>query len=148
MPVCEMCGEGGPLFRALIEGATLSVCQTCAKMGKVLAAPQPSLRAKTKPRIAAPEIVERLVDDFSSRIQQARQKLGLTQKEFAAKLAERETAVSKMEAGEYEPPIDIARRFEHILRVRLIEKDEEAGAMLKGEKTGPLTIGDIIKVKK
>jgi putative transcription factor len=155
-----MCGGAGPLARAVIEGVEMSVCNACSAMGKVLV---PAPRAEPKkgsfstamqkpkpaPHPVSSEPDERLIDNFAEKMRHLRERSGLTQKDFAAKICERETIVSKIESGSYQPPIEVVRRWEKILHARLIESDEEKGMVIENNKDDDdLTIGDIIKVKK
>ena len=148
MVVCEMCGKSGPLFRAVVEGSELSVCESCGKFGRVLR--RPAVFA-SKPQSFAPkmpESAEVIVEDFARLIREAREKSNLTQKEFALKLNEKESVVQKLESGSFTPPIDMARKLEKLLKIVLVEDEKEEKVESQKRASGPLTIGDLIKVKK
>jgi putative transcription factor len=151
MAPCELCGREAPLLTTLVEGTELRVCQACGKYGKALKplSRSPGTAAKAaavKPRIME---VEYIVSDFGSRIRNARERRGLSQKDFARLLAEKESIVSKLEAGAFEPSVALARKLEHLLGLVLVEKRQaEVGAEApKPGKDDALTIGDIIRVK-
>ncbi len=147
MTVCELCGKAAPLFRAMVEGSELNVCAACGKYGKMLQRPVMRVAQKA-PVQKAPEPSEVVVSDYAQRIRSAREKSGMTQKEFALKLNEKESIIQKVENGLFVPPIDMAKKLERLLRIKLVEveQEEEVSAGKKG--SGPLTIGDIINLKK
>ncbi len=123
----------------------MNVCTGCGKFGKMVAKPV------SRPKISAqkaPEIVETVVADFAARIRNAREKSGMTQKDFAMRINEKESIVQKLEAGSFVPPISMAKKLEKLLKIALVEvEQEEQGASQKGA-SATLTIGDIISVKK
>lgn len=144
MASCELCGKDTELVSALVEGTTLNVCASCGRHGRVLARPR-----ATKPKHAKKaeiDVVESLVDDFGERLRRAREKSGLTQKEFARKLNEKESVLQKIETGQFRPTIEAARRFERILGITLVESSsvEQVVQKKKSESNG-LTIGDVLK---
>ncbi len=144
---CEMCGKETELFRAVIEGTELSVCEKCGKFGKVIKRVQEFSNSAVKKNIMRePEIVEVLVEDFAQKIKSIREKLGLTQKDFARKINERESALHKIETGHYKPTIETARRYEQILNIKLVETvTQDAVEQLPKSKSAGLTLGDFIK---
>ena len=143
MGVCEMCGSDGALMRAVVEGTELHVCANCGKFGKVLQRPQ-SVKVE---KIVKPEIVERIVGGFGTRIREARESQGLTQKEFALKLNEKESLIQKWESESQAPQVSTGRKLEKILKIRLVEADSEDAAQAQKKGSGPLTIGDLMKKK-
>lgn len=144
MGVCELCGKESRMITAIIEGTRLNVCSGCAKMGKIVH--KPVVRERIA-REAKPEVVEILVSDFGKRIREAREKSGLTQKEFAQKLNEKESIMHKIESGGFRPTIEKAKRFERALKIKLVEVSEETPAEITKGKSSALTIGDIIEIK-
>lgn len=156
---CDMCGADSQLVLAEIEGVRLQVCITCARFGKVLKMvpkPEPEVKRKAaakgaeKPEVIAapPEPEWVLVKDFAERIREKRESLGLKQKEFALKIAEKESLLHKIETGGFTPGIDLARKIERILNITILEKTEQFEAELPKAKDSGLTLGDIIAVKK
>ncbi len=123
----------------------MTVCAGCGKFGKIVAKP---VSRQKMPVQKAPEIVETVVADFAARIRNAREKSGTTQKDFAMRINEKESIVQKLEAGSFVPPISLAKKLEKLLKIQLVEvEQEEKGTSQKGA-TATLTIGDIISVKK
>jgi len=149
---CEMCGkETEDLYNAIIEGTNLKVCERCAKHGKIIKKIKPFVLPKKIKRIAQPkepemEIVEAVVDDYAKKIRDARSKSGMTQKEFAKKINEKESLLHKIETGAFKPSLPTAKKLQKILRIKLVEeREEEEIEMPKEKKGGALTIGDILK---
>jgi putative transcription factor len=152
---CELCGKETEPYTALVEGTELKVCEGCSSMGKVLKKPKPPVVKKAKKRISVvrekevvKEMVSVLVEDFAKRIRTAREKKGMTQKEFASRINEKESILHKMETGGFKPPMPLAKKLEKLLRIKLIEKVEAEEEKIKGpkSKSGALTIGDILKL--
>ncbi len=157
MGMCDMCGAEEQLFLTDIEGTKLNVCKNCAKFGKVIAevraqeeAPKKDMREEKagRPARRASELVQVVSEDFSERIKNAREKLGLKQEELAKKMAERASLIQKMEQGQFTPSISLARKLENHLRIKLIEQHEEKhdGKFRSGGAS--LTIGDMLELKK
>ena len=146
--MCEMCGTEAKLLHVDIEGVKLNVCQKCGKFGKVIA----EVRSKAPAmKISKPEsqgqLVQVLIEDYAARIGQARQNLGFKQKELAKLMRERESLIQKVESGQFEPSVRLARKFENHLRIKLVEQHQEKHEKnIKTEKA-TLTIGDMIQLK-
>jgi putative transcription factor len=148
-----MCGKvDDNLLRTIVEGVELTVCNNCSKFGKVLGQLRREL-PKPKPRYAAPqkeEVQEGIVDDYHEIIKRKRESLGISQKDFALKLSEKESIVHKLETGHFEPPLSLARKLEKMLGVKLVHKvkDEEIEGTSKKKSGDGFTLGDFIKVRK
>ena len=134
----------------MIEGSKLSVCDGCSKLGRVMSRPQPiaSRKASAPAKIAVSEPIETIVAEFAKLIRNAREKKGMTQAEFALKLSEKESVIQKLESGAITPPVSLARKLEKILHITLVEFEKGSDDRVESTKTGPLTIGDLIKLKK
>jgi len=146
---CEICGKEGYMYKALVEGTELTVCDKCARLGK---------GAKLIPRIShkkeiqkqetittEPETIQSIVQDYGPKIRKARMKLDMTQEEFAKKLNIKESILQKIENSAFEPPVDMAEKLEKILHIRLIEETETEKVTITKEKTDVMTIGDVIR---
>ena len=161
---CEMCGAEAkpPLKRIKIEGAELSVCNSCAKYGvEIQGAPRTStaqpvkisdssgVRPTTsyKGRDMFDQMGGDLVEDYADRIKEARIKLGMTQKDLALAMMERELLVRKIEKGELIPEEDVRKKLEKILSIRLIDSSESETASLHHTRMNT-TMGDVIRIKK
>ena len=160
MTGCEMCGSTKePQVSAVIEGTQLTVCQQCSSFGKIL---KQIIPLQTQKANASTERImqhthsnitkthEVVVPQFSQLLRQAREKLGMTQKEFAQKISEKESVLQHYETGKLEPSLEQAKRLEKTLGIKLIElhssEDMTVVDNLKSKKTGGLTIGDMLKI--
>lgn len=90
-----------------------------------------------------------LVEDFGRLIREARERMGLTQEELASQLNERATIIKKIESGEFRPSIDLAKRIERILKIRIVvpsvEGDlAELSRYLEKGKPAGVTLGDLL----
>ena len=130
----------------------MNVCQECSKFGKVVSQVSKPV-ARDRPRFfSAPakpeEKTEILVEDYSSIIKKRRETMGLSQKDFASKLNEKESTIHKLETGHFEPNLSLARKLEKILGVKLVEEYKESFEKGKQQKEAGFTLGDFIKIRK
>ena len=149
---CDLCGRTTEsLANAIIEGVQLDVCTECAKFGKVIAIKRPSAKEQIK-QIAKQqekeEKIELLVENYAEIIKKKREEIGLTQKEFANRINEKESTIHKIETGALEPPLHLAKKLENALGIKLIEQHEEIHENLRKSRIEGFTLGDFINVKK
>ncbi len=147
-----MCGKEGLLSVTEIENTELLVCDPCSSFGKVTQRHVEELKEeglKQKPKkFIEDDVIEILVEDYNKKIKDSRNWLGLTQKEFAQKLSEKESVINKIESGHMRPTMDLAKRIEKLCSVKLIEEYKENKEDLKiNFKDQALTIGDLLKRK-
>jgi len=148
-----MCGRvDDNLLRAIVESVELSVCEKCSKFGKVLGPLRREI-PKARPRYIAPqkeEIKEGIIENYNEIIKKKRESLGISQKDFALKLSEKESIIHKIETGHFEPPFEMARKLEKILGIKLVIslKDEDADDLPKRKANDSFTLGDFISIKK
>lgn len=146
-----MCGKDTNLVIALIEGTELKVCEGCAKFGKIIRRIQPEPTKKERKIIEKTksdekeEIIEVIVEDYNKKIKQAREKLSLDQKDFAKKINEKASLMHKIESGHFKPSINLARKIEKFLKIKLIEQQEIKDKNFNTTKSDAFTIGDILK---
>ena len=168
---CEMCGETirGAAKLVRVEGAELQVCTKCEKFGTEVqqvrrtdiarpnvAAPRPG---RTTTAAVPPDRRKRdlfdymegeIVEDYAIRIRKARMEKGLSTKDLAMQIKEREHLLKKIENNELMPEEDIRKKLEKVLEIRLIDAritEEEKKVQSKLTPTlGDLTV--IRKVKK
>lgn len=141
------------MYKALVEGTELVVCDKCARLGKgakliqQLSPKQEQKKQKEILRLKTQEqeTIQAITHDYGQKIRKARMKLDMTQEEFAKKLGIKESVLQKIENSEFEPPIDMAEKLEKALHIRLIEEVEQETVEIKKEKTGVMTIGDVIR---
>jgi len=158
---CELCGATikGPPKTVRIEGAELDVCSQCAKYGTEVqkqkkAEPRkggPVVRAVATPARKTRDVLDQIegeiVDDYGERIRKARMERGLSQKDLAMELKEKELLIKKIEKGDLIPEDGLRKKLERALSIRLIDIPDEAEAKKLPGKVVP-TLGDVISLKK
>ena len=87
-----------------------------------------------------------LVEDFGERIRAARVAKGLSQKDLALELKEKEGLIKKIESGLI-PEDAVRKKIESFLEISLIDAMETTE---KTDKTGSITptLGDVMNFKK
>ena len=166
---CEMCGEtvrGIPKL-VRVEGAELQVCSKCEKYGTEIqqkrapAAGRPALRQPGSPAHAIPpaqpssyrkrdlfDYMEvEVVDDYAVRIRKARMEKGLSQKDLAMAMKEKEHLIKKIENGELMPEDAVRKKIEKVLEIRLIDTEIADEAKKTQSKMTP-TLGDLTVIRK
>ena len=166
---CEVCGRRirGKPNRVIIEGAKMTVCKRCARLGtpyheppkpkvtpKGTVAKRTPLIRKTSIKASTPKIDNslELIDDYSVKVRQAREKLGLTHEDLGKKIGEKVSVLKKVETGKMVPDNVLARKLEHALQIKLLVPAQS----LEPKATKPivahkpqkgLTLGDIAQIK-
>lgn len=147
-----MCGKETNLFKAVIEGTELKVCNGCTKFGKIIKKIKPAVKEKKKKEIKeeeGPEIVQVIVHDYAKKVKLARETLRMKQEELAKKINEKESVIHKIETSHYEPNLKIAKKLELFLKIKIVEEQEieKTNKPRKSSSDKGFTIGDIIKLK-
>jgi putative transcription factor len=168
MPTCEVCGREVPSVQEVtLEGAKLLTCSRCAKLGQPAHKSQPAQapprpappsymnperirtlplhREPIKPRRAEREIVP--VENFAALVRKAREQRGLSHKEVARQLNERESVIAKLETGKMTPTTNLARKMERLFKLTLLEEAESLDTY-PGKSSSPTTFGDVVEVRK
>ena len=148
---CDMSKTKGKLYKVYVEGAELTLCKDCSKFGEVVEQVQQEshVSAKKPKQFEGPEVMEILSEDYADKIKRKRESLGLNQKDFAEKLNEKESLIQKLETGHLEPSIDLAKKMEKSLGLKILEQYEEKHEKQNNrERAETFTIGDFIKIKK
>ena len=165
---CEMCGETirGAAKLVRVEGAELQVCTKCEKFGTEVqqvrrtdlvrpgaAAPRPGRTATTvvpadrRKRDLFDYMEGEIVEDYAVRIRKARAEKGLTTKDLAMQIKEREHLLKKIENSELMPEESVRKKLEKVLEIRLIDAPEtEAEKKVPGKLTP--TLGDLTIIRK
>lgn len=143
---CEMCGRiiENP-YDVNVEGVVMQLCKNCIRFGIIINKPKNIIKTN-KIEIKKDEIIGVIVEDFAVKIKNARELRKLMQKELAKEIGIKESLIHKMESGNMEPSIDLAKKFEKFLNIKLIEKQKEDYNKIKSGKNS-LTIGDILNIK-
>jgi putative transcription factor len=152
---CEICGKKivEKPIKTKIEGSIMLTCKDCSKFGKVQREPPKPKRpgaAKGIRRHYKPiEPVYEVLENYNEIIRMAREKKGWSREELGEKIYEKASVVSRIESAKMVPDIKLAKKFERILKVELLEKTSD----VTQEDTGPsnvkgTTIGDIARIKR
>ena len=162
---CEVCGQKihtNPIT-AIIEGAKLTVCVECSKHGRIVTqdeyTPKPkptsklsartpvTMTQKKKPEIKV-EITQEIIEDYTSKIRQAREKLGLTHEDLAKKINEKTSVIGKLETGKIQPSNILATKLEHALKIKLLTPvtEEKAATLAPKIANREVTLGDLIQL--
>jgi len=161
---CELCGASvaGPGKKVRIEGAELQVCMACARYGTEVQQPRQAPRrfASSSPATAAPapvrrrrdlfdQLVGELVDDYGERIRVARVAKGMSTKELALAIKEKELLLKKIEKRELVPEDEVRAKIEKALDIRLLDVPEDAIVRQRNEQQRlSTTLGDVLSFKK
>jgi putative transcription factor len=166
---CEMCGEtirGAPKL-VRVEGAELSVCSKCEKFGTAVQqvrrtdiyVPPKGSSARPAPAPsggAAPVRHKRdmfdfmegeIVDDYAARIRHAREAKGLSQKDLAMQMKEKEHLIRKIENSDLIPEDDVRRKLEKALDIWLLDTQSAEAEKKVQAKLAP-TLGDLTIIRK
>ena len=96
-------------------------------------------------------IVERYEIDpnYPEIIRRAREQKNMSTKDLALKLGESENVIKRIEAGKLVPPIDLAKKIESVLGIKIIiMRIEDELIDSSGRISSELTLGDIITIRK
>ena len=167
---CEMCGEtvrGAPKL-VRVEGAELQVCSKCEKFGTEVQQVRrtdlkvPARGTTTKPASTAASAAAQtwhkrdmfdfmggeVVDDYAVRIRTARMEKGLSQKDLAMQMKEKEHLIKKIENSELMPEDSVRKKLETVLEIKLIDAPPETEVEKKAQGTITSTFGDLTIIRK
>jgi putative transcription factor len=148
---CDICGKAPVRAQILIEGAKLLACASCMRSGKVLHRFDDEERA---PAAGGPvmviEATEEIIEDFPRIVKVARERIGLPLSVVAERIREKESFLHALEGGRLTPTLEVARKLEKELGVKLVEK---VSATVAASNTGsrvftPPTLADMVDLKK
>ena len=130
----------------MVDGAILHVCSACKKYGKEVDVKYGKIEEVKRPKTTTkPLYDEEIVDDYNIILRKYREERGLTQEEMAKLLNIKVSTYRSIEEGKIKPTIDLAKKIERILKVKLTRK---VALFEEGEnKTFGLTVADIIKLE-
>lgn len=140
---CEVCGNKKVAGKARIDGIVFSVCETCAKFGSFTASDQPKIEREKVQIKEAP--TEDILPDYNKIIRQAREKMGITAKELAEKIMEKQTFVERVENGKMLPSDSLVKKLEKFLGIKL--KGIVSGGEDIHSNLPTATLGDLAEVK-
>lgn len=149
MVSCDICGKPA-VGRAIVEGAEVAVCPSCAQHGRMLTTPQ-----QRQVNVPQSQREVSLVQGFGHVISRARTAQGLSKVELAAKLNIAERDIEHFESEKIKPMEKDVRKLEAFLKVKLVEADAAAVGVgsptqrptVKKGSLGPITLADIVEIK-
>ncbi len=153
---CELCGKECNCRPATIEGVKMMLCPDCMRHGKGIEITgktpiqKPILERIKRPKMkdVYKEMDKELVNDWNTRIKNAREKKGLSREELGFKIGERTVTISKIENGDLRPSDKVIEKLEKELDIILIEEVSRAPSYALGSHSDKgLTLGDFIKKK-
>ncbi len=147
MPACDMCGREGELLDAIVEGASMRVCNNCSKFGRVITVKPKVLNRQVAREAFVLEQMEVIVDDYAELIRKAREKKDLKQHELAKQIGEKESVIRKLETGHFKPSLKLGKKLELVLGIKLIESYKNGETKKIDLNDRNLTIGDLIRAK-
>ena len=147
---CELCGKPitGKPVRIWIEGTQLVVCNYCSRYGSVI---RPRTTVRPRQAVRRRELSTGLentvlVSNYNKLIRQARENMGLTQADLARLIGEKESVVRRLESGRMAPTLELAKKLEKILKIKLYEVVSQEQELPKPQ-SFQLTLGDVVEVK-
>ena len=161
---CEVCGRRiyGSSRDVTIDGAKLTVCSECASFYSSswkleqrtrLITSRPNIErrlpsSKPKQLVIAEEM--ELAEDYSRRIRQAREKLGLSQKDLGKILSEKASFLQKLETSKAVPDEKLIKKLENTLKIKLLAPPPSTilSKGLLSQKPHELTLGDMAYFRK
>ncbi len=156
---CEVCGAriAGRPYRALVDGVEMVLCASCylklTRSGRAKPVPRRQERSLRKVRPPRPRRITLelydIVEDYDERIRRAREAKGWTRAALAQKLRISEAMLRKIESGKMKPSIDLAKRIESLLKIKILEPVEiEEDEDYYSKEPGTLTLGDVVIVRR
>ena len=89
-----------------------------------------------------------LVEDYAQRIKSARERLGWSISMLAEKVKESVTTIKRIESGKLRPTIDLARRLEEVLKIKLLVPSVEEELRSSETQTKRyVTLGEIVAIR-
>jgi len=119
---CEICGKAQAEFEAEIDGAKLLVCNACKKFSsQSRELSKKPFKTESQEKPFAPELDEglQIIQGFGQKIRQAREKNGMTLKELALKLFEKQSTLQRIENNNLLPTNEQIKKLEKALNIKL-----------------------------
>ncbi|MEM1927697.1 MAG: multiprotein bridging factor aMBF1 [Acidilobaceae archaeon] len=154
--VCEICGKSvEKTVRARVDEAELRICPACLeRLGRRAVVVREEKR-ETPPRqltrqTSRARSVESLdlVEGYGDLVRRAREKRGLTVEALAQRLRVSAEVVRRIESEKYKPPIDLAKRIERVLGVKILVATEEEPLLEEKPYSRGATLGEVVVVRR
>jgi putative transcription factor len=145
---CILCGKKTKeLVKVEVEGAEIEVCKNCALTGNFKTKEEEKIYQPIKRKAILPISEDfEFIQNYGEIIKKAREAKGLSRKEFAKIIAEKESMIKRIEEERAIPYEKLKEKIEKFLGIKLLQKYEEK--IKRKEKTeSELTIGDVVEIK-
>jgi len=119
---CDICGGAPVRAQILIEGAKLLACARCMRGGKVIFRFEEEGALPSLSGASAAESSEEIVEDYAKIIRNARERIKLPLSVVAERINEQESYLHALEGGRLAPTMEVAKKLEKELGIRLVEK--------------------------
>lgn len=90
-----------------------------------------------------------LVEDFGTRIRQAREALGLSHEDLGRRINEKVSVLKKLESQKMKPANRLAEKLQYALKIELLIRATEEklpkGLLVATSSSKGITLGDLIK---
>lgn len=152
MSNCELCGsETDSTNKIKLEGAQLTVCDSCSDMGHDVGASRQkrgSSSGNKKVSKTYSKDSSVLVSNYGEKIKKAREAEGLTQKELAENMNEKESRLSKIEKQQLKPDEALSKKLKRELGLELYTNSEVSNYDHdRSIEEKEATLGDVADVK-
>jgi putative transcription factor len=151
---CDICGKTPVRAQILVEGAKLLACASCMRSGKVLHRffddDEGAKTVAAGGSYTVMEATEEITDGFPTIVKNARERIGLPLSVVAERIREKESFLHALEGGRLTPTLEVARKLEKELGVKLVEKvSATVAASNPGSRAfTPPTLADMVDLKK
>ena len=143
---CEICDKRAPnLVKIRLEGAVLSVCESCAKLGERVSAP-PVFASRGEREFGLSK--EEIVENYAALVKSAREKKAWTQEQLAREILEKEFIIHRIEQGRMPPAIELAKKLQRALGIQLITMVAQEKVEIGKFQSSSATLGDFFAVRK
>ncbi len=146
MASCDICGSLSSM-QAIVEGAEMNVCARCSRFGKVVNVVQVQKRATGTSGTLGSRAELEVVRGYGKAIQAGREAHSWTREELAKRLNMREADLLHFEEEKFKPSDREAKKLEAVLKVKLLEPNQEAEPEKKLVMKRELTLGDVVVIK-
>jgi putative transcription factor len=105
----------------------------------------PASRPRMRNDVESVEQLE-LIEDYGTQIRKVRQKLGLSEKDLAKKMQEKESVIKNLEKMELTPDNKLITKIRKYLSLDIVEHTDVSKSHILAKSTGAKTIGDMLRM--
>ncbi|MGC8537736.1 MAG: multiprotein bridging factor aMBF1 [Candidatus Micrarchaeia archaeon] len=151
MEECELCGnKTANIYIVDVEGVELRVCAKCAKGKHVISKVDTEEHSRpgrkpipTSSTIKRQEEAE-IIDDYGKVIREARERMKLPLNALAEMINEKETLLYRVENQKTLPTIELAKKLEKALGIKLERDASKAEDTRHGDRKESATLGEFM----